>query len=74
MRSEASFVLVELRGRTAAEVAARLARQGIGVRDASNFIGLDQRYFRVAAHTAEANARLLAALAEVCGALSGKRG
>jgi threonine-phosphate decarboxylase len=63
--SEASFVLVELRGRTAAEVVGGLARQGIGVRDASNFVGLDRRYIRVGAGTAEANARLVAALVEV---------
>jgi threonine-phosphate decarboxylase len=66
VRSETSFVLVELRERAAAEVVAGLARQGIGVRDASNFVGLGPRYLRVGAHTAEANARLLAALAEVC--------
>ena len=66
VESRASFVLVELRGRTAAAVVAGLERQAIGVRDASNFIGLDQRYIRVAARTAEANARLLVALAAVC--------
>jgi threonine-phosphate decarboxylase len=66
VRSEASFVLVELRGRTAVEVCGRLERHAIGVRDASNFVGLDARYVRVAARTAEANARLLTALAEVC--------
>jgi threonine-phosphate decarboxylase len=74
VRSETSFVLVELRGQSAAEVIAALARQGIGVRDASNFVGLDRSYIRVAARAAEANARLLAALAEVCQAASGKRG
>jgi threonine-phosphate decarboxylase len=66
VRSEASFVLVELRERTSSEVVERLARQCIGVRDASNFVGLGPRYIRLAARTAEANARLLAALAEVC--------
>jgi threonine-phosphate decarboxylase len=64
--SQASFVLLELRGRTAAEVVEALAGQGIGVRDASNFVGLDQRYLRVGARTAEANERLLMALAEAC--------
>ena len=66
VESAANFVLVELREQTAAEVVGGLARQGIGVRDASNFIGLGPRYVRVGARTAEANARLLAALAEVC--------
>ncbi len=73
VRSEASFVLMELRGLMAAGVVERLARQAIGVRDASNFVGLDQRYIRVAARTAEANAKLLAALADVCEVASGAR-
>jgi threonine-phosphate decarboxylase len=73
VRSEACFVLVELRGLTAAEVVGGLAREAIGVREASNFVGLDHPYIRVAARTAGANARLLAALAEVCEAASGTR-
>jgi threonine-phosphate decarboxylase len=64
--SATSFVLVELRERTAAELVAGLARHGIGVRDASNFIGLDQRYVRVSARTGAANGKLLGWLGEVC--------
>ncbi len=65
LRSEASFVLARLRGLTAAEAAVRLGERGIVVRDASNFVGLDGHYVRVAARTAEDNARLLKALAEL---------
>jgi threonine-phosphate decarboxylase len=74
VRSEAGFVLVELRGRKAAEVVAELARQAIAVRDASNFVGLGPHYLRVAARTSQENARLLEALAEVCRTASGTRG
>jgi threonine-phosphate decarboxylase len=62
VRSEASFVLVELRGLTSAAAVERMAGQGVAVRDASNFVGLDERYLRVAARTAEENARLLEAM------------
>jgi threonine-phosphate decarboxylase len=65
VRSETSFVLVKLRRQTAAEVIAELAREGIGARDASNFVGLDHRYLRVGARTAAANARLLEAVSRL---------
>jgi threonine-phosphate decarboxylase len=63
--SATNFVLVELLGRTAAEVVAGLAEQGIGVRNASSFVGMDRNYIRVGARTGEANARLLEALARL---------
>jgi threonine-phosphate decarboxylase len=37
---------------------ARLAERGIAIRDASNFVGLDQRYVRIAIRTPAENARL----------------
>ncbi len=63
--SGTSFVLVQLAGQTSAEVARRLLGRGIAVRDASNFVGLDARFVRIAARTAEDNERLLEALAEL---------
>jgi threonine-phosphate decarboxylase len=47
-------------GSVAAE---RLLRQGFAVRDASNFVGLDEHYLRLAARTPADNDRLLATLA-----------
>jgi threonine-phosphate decarboxylase len=61
--SGTSFVLIRLDGLTSSAAAGRLRDRGITVRDASNFVGLDERFLRVAARTAEANRRLLEALA-----------
>jgi threonine-phosphate decarboxylase len=63
--SATSFVLARLEGRRAAEVGAHLARHGIAVREASNFVGLDGRYLRLAARTSEDNRRLLDLLNEL---------
>jgi threonine-phosphate decarboxylase len=65
VRSEASFVLAELHGLTAAAAVEGLARQGIAVRDATNFVGLGAQYLRVAVRTAEENERLFEALARL---------
>src|SRR5262249_28598137 len=61
--SETSFVLIRLEGVTSAEAVGTLRERGIVVRDASNFVGLGDRFVRVAARSAEDNGRLLAALA-----------
>lgn len=66
IRSQANYVLVLLRGTTSGRLARQLATHGLAIRDAANFVGLDERYVRIAARTAEDNARLLAALGEVC--------
>jgi threonine-phosphate decarboxylase len=55
----ANFVLVRLRGVTAARLAGRLAERGVPIRDASNFVGLDDSYVRVALRSAEENGLLL---------------
>jgi len=60
--SEANFVLVRLQGTTADQLVNRLAKRGFAVRDASNFIGLDNHYVRVAVRQPEDNRRLLDAL------------
>ena len=47
---------------TAAGLRQALVSEKIVIRDASNFRGLDQRYFRIAVRRREENERLLAAL------------
>jgi threonine-phosphate decarboxylase len=65
----ANYLLVKLTapGWTAARLRARLLRRGLVIRDASNFVGLDERFFRVAVRRREENEHLVAALAEVLG-------
>src|SRR5205807_569358 len=46
--SQANFLLLRLRAGSAPELTQRLLERGIAVRDASNFVGLDERYIRVA--------------------------
>lgn len=43
----------------------RLLEQGIAIRDCSNFIGLNDNYFRIAVRTREENIRLIAVLKSV---------
>lgn len=62
---EANFLLCRLQtpGIDAATLAGRLLRDSaIAIRTCSDFVGLDDRYFRVAVRTPEENARLLEAL------------
>jgi threonine-phosphate decarboxylase len=65
IRSAANFVLVRLNGWQASELAARLGERGIVIRNAANFVGLDERYVRVAIRTPAENRRLFQALAAV---------
>jgi len=60
--SVANFCLIEVDD--GERVAARLRAEGIAVRPAASFPGLDGRHVRVTARDAAANARLAAALAE----------
>ena len=58
-----NFMLVRVEGLTAAELKDRLAiRHKILIRDASNFEGLDEHWFRVAAQTREENDLLVEAI------------
>jgi|UniRef100_A0A7V6A4G7 threonine-phosphate decarboxylase len=61
---QANYLLAKLTlpGWTARTLRERLLPRGIIIRDASNFQGLDERYFRVAVRRREDNDRLLAAL------------
>jgi threonine-phosphate decarboxylase len=61
--SAVNFVLLRLpNGFTSAHLTQLLARRGIAVRDASNFVGLDERYVRVAVRSRRENDTLLKAL------------
>lgn len=63
--SQTCFILLRLKRGTAPWLTARLAARGIAIRDASNFVGLDDRYVRIAIRTPAENARLCAALESV---------
>lgn len=63
-RSAANYLLVQIdAGMTAAALQERLLGSRILIRDCSNFVGLDARFFRVAVRSSGENDRLLAALA-----------
>ena len=64
---EANFLLARLErpGLLAGELASALRARGILIRDCANFPFLDEHFLRVAVRSAEENARLLAALAEL---------
>ena len=58
-----NFMLVRVSGLTAAELKDRLAiRHKMLIRNASNFEGLDEHWFRVAAQTEEENDLLVEAI------------
>lgn len=64
-QSAANYLLVQIvAGMTAAALQERLLGRRILIRDCNNFVGLDERFFRVAVRTSAENDRLLAALAE----------
>jgi threonine-phosphate decarboxylase len=61
--SAANFLLLELRnGMSAHQVRDALLQRHIIIRDCSNFVGLDGRFFRVAVRGRDENSRLLSAL------------
>lgn len=65
--SRANFLLINCRrtGRSSSEIAAALAPKGLLIRDAGNFPGLDEFFFRLAVRRRSENRYLLRALAEV---------
>lgn len=67
--AEANFLLLQLRtaGLSASDLFADLAARGILIRDASNFIGLDRSFFRVAVRGREENKVLLRELSRCLG-------
>lgn len=61
--SDTHYLLVQLRSGTAAALKRYLAGEcGLLIRDASNFEGLDARFFRIAVQEREANDQLLTAI------------
>jgi threonine-phosphate decarboxylase len=64
--SAVNYLLVKLTrpGRTAAELRQAMLAHHVVIRDASNFRGLDARFFRLAVRSRPENERLLQALAE----------
>jgi threonine-phosphate decarboxylase len=64
--SAVNYLLVKLTrpGAGAANLRLRMLARGIVIRDASNFRGLDQRFFRLAVRRRDENVRLLEALKE----------
>jgi len=59
-----NFILVRIgvSGITSSEIQNLLLKNNILIRDCSNFVGLDENYFRVAVKTREENRKLLNAL------------
>lgn len=61
--SSANFLLVEISGgRTSTELQRLLLKKRILIRDCSSFVGLSDRFFRIAVRTAEENQSLLECL------------
>jgi threonine-phosphate decarboxylase len=56
--SSVNFVLARLEGVVSGWLCNELLGRGIAIRDAANFVGLDQHYVRIAIRTAEDNERL----------------
>lgn len=63
--SAVNFNLLRLRQGFSAGLATTLAERGIIIREAANFVGLSEDYFRVAMRTAPDNERLLGELASI---------
>lgn len=58
----ANFALLRLRDHTASDLCHQLRERGLVLRNAANFVGLDDRYVRVAIRGAADNRRLIAGL------------
>ncbi len=69
-----SFILVRIEdsGITSSELQSLLLKNNILIRDCSNFVGLDENYFRVAVKTREENRKLLNALKLVMDGVASK--
>ncbi len=64
--SAANFFLLKLRGgMTVGDLVQRLGREKVMVRDASNFVGLDNQFFRVAVRNRSDNQLLLESLKKI---------
>ena len=61
----ANFLLIRLRGQSAASLKAALMRNRILIRDCSNFVGLNKSYFRISARKRPDNKVLLKAMRQL---------
>ena len=64
-RTNTNFILIQLLNKSSNEVREKLIERGIVVRDASNFVGLNNHYIRLAIKDRENNMKVLKNLAEV---------
>lgn len=64
-RTNSNFMLIRVENKTSKEVRDKMIERGIVVRDASNFVGLDNHYIRLAIKDRENNKKVLNTLAEV---------
>ena len=56
------FIKINKNGMTSMLLRERLLEHGIAIRDCSNFLGLNEKYFRVAVRTREENTMLVSTL------------
>lgn len=61
------FIKINRDGMTSSLLCRQLLEHGIAIRDCSNFIGLNDNYFRVAVKTRNENVQLIAALKDIIG-------
>lgn len=64
-RTNTNFMLLRIENKTSNEIREKMIEKGILVRDASNFVGLDNHYIRVAIKDRESNKKMFKALDEV---------
>lgn len=64
-RTNTNFILIKLLNKTSNEVREKMIEKGIVVRDASNFVGLNNNFIRLAIKDRENNIKVLQALKEV---------
>ena len=64
-RTNTNFILIQLLNKSSNEVREKLIERGIVIRDASNFVGLNNYYIRLAIKDRENNMKILKNLAEV---------
>lgn len=64
-RTNTNFILIKLLNNTSNEVREKMIERGIVVRDASNFVGLNSNYIRLAIKDRKNNIKVLQTLSEV---------
>jgi adenosylcobyric acid synthase len=74
LNSRANFLLIKINRADidSDKICRLLLEQGIAVRNCSNFLGLNNRFFRIAVRTDEENAVLVERLSRIAGSKSGR--